>query len=496
MKRPDLLKAAINCPHQITEKSVILHFDEKAHGHNALQQLGNRLERELHTAYKSNDDLVVIRTAITDDKNDIEGLRSAIRVLTPNFQTWIGKVLDELVTLRAQADARPVAWQVHPFDYGIGSEGVYARTDRQEQVEGWKCKGWAVQALYTHPEASAPGLSDDEIKSEALEHLQLAETEVLNAKAWSAGEQAKTHCKFALTAIAELRAILTRASAATVAEPSDKLDAPAQVGNTVFGKGVEKRLVIEAAQRNHQRTHHPTEEDKRIAAATESIARLRQEIGAQPAESDTDNVWPIVNITVSESGEVTAAKLYAPGLPAGNHDVYPVRVPYMDEHTEAWMAVANALQEVAPGYLDDSGNGIECAVKAIHRLAAQQQAEPGADERVAFEAWAISQNWPVGKFPSGKYHNPGVDAAEMAWLARAAQSGQRAGVADVAVGEAWYARLPHASALIHCWVRDVTAETVLLRENDYTNGVRYLRSDVTFIERIAAAPTQQQEGGK
>jgi hypothetical protein len=44
-----------------------------------------------------------------------------------------------------------VAWQVHPFDYGIGHQGVYARTDRLEQVEIWKRKGWTVQPLYTHP---------------------------------------------------------------------------------------------------------------------------------------------------------------------------------------------------------------------------------------------------------------------------------------------------------------------------------------------------------
>ena len=102
------------------------------------------------TAYKSNDDLVVIRTAITDDKNDIEGLRSAIRVLTPNFQTWIGKVLDELVTLRAQADARPV-WQIQ------GAPDSWLDVDE----ETWK---WSDESrrriVYTHPEASAPGLSE------------------------------------------------------------------------------------------------------------------------------------------------------------------------------------------------------------------------------------------------------------------------------------------------------------------------------------------------
>ena len=65
------------------------------------------------------------------------------------------------------------------------------------------------------------------------------------------------------------------------AEPSDKLDAPAQVGNTIFRKGVEARLVVEAAQRNYQRLHNPTEEDKRIAAGVESIATLRKQIEAE-----------------------------------------------------------------------------------------------------------------------------------------------------------------------------------------------------------------------
>jgi hypothetical protein len=59
----------------------------------------------------------------------------------------------------------PVAWQVHPFDYGIGHEGVYARTDRLEQVEAWKRKGWNVQPLYTQPQPQREwvGLTDEEI---------------------------------------------------------------------------------------------------------------------------------------------------------------------------------------------------------------------------------------------------------------------------------------------------------------------------------------------
>lgn len=91
-----------------------------------------------------------------------------------------------------------------------------------------------------------------------------------------------------------------------------------------------------------------------------------------PPNSDLEEheIWPIVNLDVDEAGNITNAKLYSPGLPAGNHDVYPVRVPYMDEHTEAWLTVSKTLEEVRPGFLlQDGMNGIECAVAAIRSLA-------------------------------------------------------------------------------------------------------------------------------
>ena len=62
------------------------------------------------------------------------------------------------------------------------------------------------------------------------------------------------------------------------AEPSGKLDAPAQVGNTIFRAGVDKRLVIEAAQRRYQFRHNPTEDDKRIAAGAEGLRALMCQI--------------------------------------------------------------------------------------------------------------------------------------------------------------------------------------------------------------------------
>lgn len=51
----------------------------------------------------------------------------------------------------AQA-AEPVAWRVHPFDYGIGYEGVYAMTMREDQRETWRRKGWNTEPLFTAPQ--------------------------------------------------------------------------------------------------------------------------------------------------------------------------------------------------------------------------------------------------------------------------------------------------------------------------------------------------------
>lgn len=68
----------------------------------------------------------------------------------------------------------------------------------------------------THPEASAPGLSDDVIR------------EVFLANGFTIKEGQTDLKPYVFSAA---RALLTHASAATVAEASDKLDAPAQVGS-------------------------------------------------------------------------------------------------------------------------------------------------------------------------------------------------------------------------------------------------------------------------
>lgn len=111
--------------------------------------------------------------------------------------------------------------------------------------------------------------------------------------------------------------------------------------------------------------------DKQFEHDIEYVRADVAALTAQALPAAEPEIWPIVNIDVDEAGAITNAKLYAPGLPAGNHDVYPVRVPYMDEHTEAWQACADEIRAHLPDWREGV-NGIEWAVSAIKHLAANQ----------------------------------------------------------------------------------------------------------------------------
>lgn len=56
---------------------------------------------------------------------------------------------------RAQADARPVAWRVRA---NATHAWLY-----MESEEPFSKLGWLIEPIYTHPEASAPGLIDQAI---------------------------------------------------------------------------------------------------------------------------------------------------------------------------------------------------------------------------------------------------------------------------------------------------------------------------------------------
>jgi hypothetical protein len=117
--------------------------------------------------------------SVTLTQQAFDAMRVALEViavgdsLTPTATASHGLVAsgfwtDALESKAADAPgmAEPVAWQVHPYEYGIGSKGVYARTDRLDQVEAWERKGWHVTALYANPQGS---LTRSDLQKKAID---------------------------------------------------------------------------------------------------------------------------------------------------------------------------------------------------------------------------------------------------------------------------------------------------------------------------------------
>lgn len=73
--------------------------------------------------------------------------------------------MQRLTDVQQEMEQGPVAWRVHPFNYGIGDEGVFAVTQLAQQRDAWIRKGWNVTPLYTRPPRREwIGLTDAEIK--------------------------------------------------------------------------------------------------------------------------------------------------------------------------------------------------------------------------------------------------------------------------------------------------------------------------------------------
>lgn len=195
--------------------------------------------------------------------------------------------------------------------------------------------------------------------------------------------------------------------AATVAEPSDKLESPAQVGNTVFRAGVDKRLVIEAAQRNHQRIHNPTEEDKLIAAA--AAQGSIKPVGREDFDALTDRLL--------KERHSFGAQIAAIGTPqAAQQQAKP-------PHCYAFMTCAS------PAICAKAGH-------CVNTFDESKRAEPVGDECAEIYLQDIEALMRACVQNIQKWSFPEYDSAHRAVKKLralfAAQSGQRAGV-----GEGW-----------------------------------------------------------
>ena len=67
-------------------------------------------------------------------------------------QTFMVEFAEALIAeLAKYSDAPVVVWRTHPFNYGIGHDGVYASTHFKEQSEVWKRKSWRVEEFIVKP---------------------------------------------------------------------------------------------------------------------------------------------------------------------------------------------------------------------------------------------------------------------------------------------------------------------------------------------------------
>jgi len=110
------------------------------------------------------------------------------------------KVEAELVKLRGQ---KPVAW----INLNKWTPSDWPRCVTPEEYEKKLELLTKLTAVYAAP-VPAPAVP---ATYEIEDQLSLAETEMINAKAWSAGSQSRIHIGFAMTAISCARALLQSA---------------------------------------------------------------------------------------------------------------------------------------------------------------------------------------------------------------------------------------------------------------------------------------------
>lgn len=522
------------------------------------------------------------------------------------------KLIDELLdriekiqrareALRAQADARPVAWC------------------RRDTVMDWQ--GQLVNAaymfpspeglkdpipLYAHPEASAQRLSDEEIKAGA-HRLWLLEGQGLSKL---------EHYE------AELRAILARASAATVAEPRElemlradhrmvcaagfydtgelldaykKLQAAQQAGPVADWADVHKLMLDkgmdDAQARKAANVLFPRVTLGMVQQLRETQALLDQcskwsdkqdadRQQAEPGEREINEIWTTQAereaAQRSRMQERFANRPTTPAtadfdLPAPNDAAQQQAEPEsvikrqaqkigeLIADRDSWIEAHARLYRLYHDQSPKAGEEIHVNVEGgdVYTLPLQlsgtdkprfvvhvpcsEQAEPGADERAAFEAWYEADAMPS---ESNWFKRDSSDPTEYAWdltqaawegwqAARAAQSGQRAGVVETAAArdvlaerqrqvsaEGWTPEHDDAhtpgtlSQAAGCYIDwngwEAEYQTEGSRPINWPWDAKWWKpSDerrnlvkagaliLAEIERLdrAAAPTQQQEGG-
>ncbi|QBS70787.1 hypothetical protein [Bordetella bronchiseptica] len=238
-------------------------------------------------------------------------------------------------------------------------------------------------------------------------------TDWLRGYADTAEMQAKSYSHGTMHSIAKaLREIagwcdarVALASAPVAGEASERLDAPAQVGGTRFGKGIHWSTVIRAAQQHHQYMQDPAREAERIAQAKRFQAFVAGDAAPQASSVAGEAAGEIV-LFGSDLKEVSwrdgkmppaGTKLYAaPQAPAGwrwtlhpaglHPDVYAAAAAHTSDEAR------NAALEEAAHLMEQTGKRIAASdIRALKSTPAPTAVEGSEDDMLTIAYLAGAQ---------------------------------------------------------------------------------------------------------
>lgn len=379
--------------------------------------------------------------------------------------------------------------------------------------------------------------------------------------------------------ILDIESLRQRASAATVAEPSDAIDRVRRLccdeaGSTVTITKVDARALIgkidalntkaamaaqqqepstqseavwkngyecglEAGKKAAQQQAEPSEESasykRMFEDAVRSLAAIDEALGIDPDEAG--GAAPILEAIKqlqaaqqqaepSHADSFASKAVYATAI-ADAQQAEPEsvikrqaqKIGELIADRDSWIEAHARLYRLYHDQSPKAGEEIHVNVEGgdVYTLPLQrsgmdkprfvvhvpcsEQAEPGADERAAFEAWASKRRMDLRREANNpdEYLLASTADAFVGWQAHAAQSGQRAGVAedanllrDAAEKGLDINQQPQLGC-VEVWAGK--GDDALVFREYYSGHADREAATKCALKRALAAPTQQQEGG-